>query len=370
MNHPRTRTAPALILFGCVALAACDHDEPGFALDGSLNAPLAPGQGYSLARTHAETYEIKHFAVSDDYLFFSSDWHGLIRMPKYGGSWDWVDEDSQAVVSAVTTNASEAFWVRSTFGPGDVPHTKVERRSATGGVTRIVNDGSVDTADSEATHGLLVDAGHVYALDVDRALIWAFPLEGGDPTQISFASLPPPAPNIPVFPNWVPDYPAMYFSDCLTSSPCALWKADTTDGSFANLMPLAGGPGGDAVQAVDEAFVYLIKGQHVVRMSKADLTISDVYVPDTGQAISWPLLVDDTNVYFTAYGPTMVQLLAAPKTGGPAQPLGWGGDLDHGIWEMTQDAAFVYVLAGPATDGGNEILMFPKTPAASTGTTP
>jgi hypothetical protein len=372
MNHPQARTALVLALLACSALPACTHDEPHIALDSSLQAPLAPGQGYSLIRTHDQRYEIAHLAVSDDYLFFSIDWYGLLRLPKYGGKADWVDEDSGAEVNGLTASGAEVFWLRSKYGPGDVPHNTAERRAAAGGSTGIVKDGGFGLVSSNMTPNLAVDAGHLYSLD--ETVVWVFPLAGGDPIQVPFTGIAPPDPNEPLFPNWVPDYPAIYFSACVTSTACALWKADLTDGSLANLIPLQAGAGGDSVQAVDEAFVYLVKGGNIVRMSKADLTLSDVYVPEAGLGIASALLMDESNFYFASYSPT-VQLLKVPKTGGQAQPIGWGPQLEPGVWELAQDAAFVYVLAGPTIDGsgnvsGNEILMFPKTPATDAGANP
>ena len=379
MNDPRKWTALALVLFGSSMLSACSRTEPSLALDDSLHAPLGPGEGYSVARVHegpGDTYEIEHLAVSDDYLFYSINWRGLVRSPKYGGDWDWVDQDSRAEVEGVTANASEVFWVRSTFGPGDAPYTKLERRAAAGGPVGLLKDGGIGTQNSYSVSGVIVEGNTLYALDVDRAVVWAFPREGGAPTQISFAALTDPAASEPLFPNWVPDGPAVYFSTCLGSpSPtCALWKADATSGSLTNLLPLQAGPAGDSVQAVDDAFLYLVKGGHIVRMAKTDLTLSDVYIPETGQAVSAPVLLDDNNVYFLSYGPATVQLLKVPKTGGQAQPIGWGKQLEAGVWEMAQDTAFVYVLVGPTTDSsgniaGNQILMFPKTPASADGGT-
>jgi hypothetical protein len=366
MDRSQTRTASLLALLVCPALSACRQGEPTFAFADTLQVPVAEGQGTSLVRTNDSSSEIAHLAVSDDYLFFSINWQGLVRMPKYGGPPDWVDQDAQAEVLDVTADGAEAFWVRSTFAePGDVPHTKLERRLASGGPVGIMKDGGIGAGIAGQIPTLAVDAANLYVLDVDATLVWVFPLQGGAPSQVSFAGLVDPASSGATFPNWVPDYPAIYFSNCPVASTCALWKADASDGSFVSLMPLQAGPGGDSVVAVDDAFVYLIKGGQIVRMSKADLTVSDVTVPGAGQSTSGPLLLDESNVYFTSYGAT-VQILKVPKTGGLAQPIGWGSQLQQGIWELAQDPTFVFVLVGPnATDSGNEILMFPKTPVSS-----
>ena len=367
MKNMVTIPARVALLFVCLPFGACGSAEPIIGFDGELEAPPGPGQGYSLVRRTDGNHQTTHIAVSDDYVFFTSDWQGLYRVPKYGGAIEAVEADSHALVQGVATNGSDVFWTHATFGANDAPHIKLKRRSATGGPITVIKEGVFGTGGANYTSNLLADATNVYALD--STFIWALPLDGGQATQIAFSE--DPLSPVHSGPDWVPDYPAIYVSTCFSATTCSLVKTDLPSGNSQNLLPLQGGLVGDSVEAVDESHIYLVKNQRVSSVSKSDLSTTDLFTPEPGQTVYWFLLVDATNVYFVSYGGTQAgwQLRAVPKAGGPAQVVGWGSQLDHGIWEIAQDDQFLFVLAGPTTNTfgpiGNEILAFPKSPTTN-----
>lgn len=349
-----------------LASAACGGGSDVVAHEGTIGTALGDGQGYTLVTTNDHSHEIAQIAVSDDYLFFSIEWHGLYRMPKYGGAIEPVDADTNATFTGIASNGSDVFWRRSTFGPNDEPHVKIERRAAAGGAVTVMAE-QASSLQTSFNPGMLSDTTNIYVQQPD--LISVLPFDGGAASEIPVA--PHPA-GAPWYGSWVPDYPSFYLSGCTASDSCALSRIDLSTGASENLLALDAGVYSDIVGAVDASSVFMIKNRHIISLSKADLTLTDVFTPQPDEYVFWFLLVDASNVYFITYGtPAGWQLRSVPKSGGPsggtAQLLGGGEQLARGVWGVAQDRQFVFVLAAPpdiALETGNAILAFPKVPAA------
>ncbi len=95
--------------------------------------PFDPGAGAPLVRTIGPDHLIANMALSDDYLFVTTQWDGIYRLPKYGGAVEAVATDPKAQFNALAANARDVFWVEVRFGPKDELHQKLLRRTAAGG---------------------------------------------------------------------------------------------------------------------------------------------------------------------------------------------------------------------------------------------
>jgi hypothetical protein len=103
--------------------------------------PLDPGQARPVVRSLDGVHGIDLIAISDDYLFFASDWNGVYRIPKYGGNVDEVEEHRDGIIRGLAANDREVFWVPVHFGARPEGQLDLRRRAVEGGqVTILRND--------------------------------------------------------------------------------------------------------------------------------------------------------------------------------------------------------------------------------------
>ena len=126
----------ALLLGGCPF-----EDDSLSTIPGVVPGAMQPDErGVSvLARTIDERWpQIDAMAMSDNYLFLGVNWHGLYKMPKFGGPIETIDADETAVFDRLATNGSDIVWQKVTFDSSDYPFFQFKRQSVDGGPTQVV----------------------------------------------------------------------------------------------------------------------------------------------------------------------------------------------------------------------------------------
>jgi hypothetical protein len=329
----------------------------------TLRPPVEPGKPYTLISGLDPEHEIDDLGVSGDYVFFATSGQGVYRLPKYGGQLQAVELDRKAHTVGIAGNATEVFWLHDGYEEGDKSVLELRRREATGGeVTTLPIDG-YRPVNANFTPTMLADAGHVYLLAKDS--IRAVSLDGTDRNVI----MPfPPSQGVAV-PDWLASYPEIYASTCGLGVPtpgwdCQILRFNVDSGQSLPLTgPLPLAKPYDSVEAADESSLFAVKGRNLVRIAKADMTVSELYAPGPGESVSsFYMLADATDVYFMTYNGSDERLRSVPKAGGAVRDVGWGPELSYGVWDLAQDNQFIFVLTAvkdPWVEG-NAILAYPK----------
>jgi hypothetical protein len=351
--------------------------------DTALQVPFDPGAGAPLVRTIGPDHLILNMALSDDYLFLTTQWDGIYRLPKYGGAVEPVATNPSAQFNALAANARDVFWVEVRFGPNDEPHQKLQRRAAAGGpISTMRSDDFAGVIAVDDTYIVLsggrgpggrdaISLADGTTVPVPVDLEW-LAIEGGDTYETSF---------------WL-DGNALYSVGCDAIIPdafCGLVRNDIATGvvergpALPRLSP--GGPVAAKLVGADETHIYLYDGPRIWRLRKTDFASEDVYTPPAGVSAYQPL-VGDNALYFVRalYPPPTttstertdaavtlprpeVQLVALSKDGASMRVISRHPALADYINQMAQDRQFLYLLLG-ATGGrlenGNQILIVAK----------
>ena len=346
--------------------------------DTELRVPFDPGAGAPLVRTIGPDHLIANMALSDDYLFVTTQWDGIYRLPKYGGAVEAVATDPNAQFNALAANARDVFWVEVRFGPKDELHQKLLRRTAAGG--------PISTMRSDDFAGVL-------ALDDAYIVLSGGRGPGHDAISLADGTTVP----VPVDLDWVAidggtyetsfwlDGNALYSLGCdgiRLNGFCGLVRTDVATGVIERGPALPGlsptGPGPTKLVGADETHIYLYDGPRIWRLRKTDFASEDVYTAPAGVSSFQPL-VDDNALYFVrvlypppttstertdaAVPPPERQLVALSKDGASMRVISRHPALADYVNQMAQDRQFLYLLLG-ATGGrlenGNQILIVAK----------
>jgi len=364
------------VLLGTLAAATAGCGQPGEqGFSSTLETPANPGDGYSLVRVADSEHLIEHIAVTGDYLFFSMFWHGVYAMPRYGGDVTPVDTDTSAEDIALAASPSDVVWIKARFDANDIPNEQLRRRAASGAPITNLKQGNLHAFSSSLAENLQVTATEVMFLG--EGFVEATPLAGGASTRVTFPWSDDPTVNGAV--SFQADDAGMFLltcpigplcrTDCGAAPVCTLSQGDPVTGQSSALGMEAAGT---TAVALDEQALYLTDGRRLWMRSRVDGTEVELFAAaPEGGLLTAPLAADADHLYIVAYGaPTggapAVNLLAIPKTPGAPATIGTDGRLAHGVWDMTVDDQFVFVLAaGGSNDLGNEVLAFPKTPPPS-----
>lgn len=359
----------ALPAVGCSASSGPSKTR----FDTDLQVPSDPGAGAPLVRTIGADHLILNMALSDDYLFLTTQWDGIYRLPKYGGAVDAVANDPNVLFNALTGNAREVFWIEVHFGPGDEVHQGLRRRAAAGGPIATMRsddfDGVLGLDDAR-----IVVSGHASSYE-------AVSLADGSRAHVNFD---PAGVEGGAFGTsfWL-DGDALYAVGCTALDFCGLARADFTTGLAergpALPNPVSPGPLPIELVGADETHIYLYDG-HIWRLRKSDYASEDVYTPPAGVSTFLPV-VDDDAVYFVrflyppmtppvstertdaAVPPPERQLVALSKDGASLRVISRHPALADYVTQMAQDRHFLYLLFGPTggrLENGNQILIVAK----------
>ena len=344
-------------------LGGCGSDTPAAAgFESKLQMQLGSPDGVPVVRSLDSSHDIELFALGDEYLFFSSNWNGVFRVPKFGGAVEAVEEDHAAITGALAANARDVFWERVRFDGNGFPLRKLLRRSTDLGPASTLRNDDFDALLPEQR-----------LMEVDDAHLVIRHLQDGVPEAISLAdgtTVRIPAEPIDVtdiFPragSFVLDGNTLFAAAC-SGDTCALARGDVTTGAAAigpSLSGLSIGLDDPVLAAADDAYLYLIDWYHVWRLRKSDWASEEVYRAPSGAYVGRPFVVDDRAVYFvtTAKGGEQLELVAVAKTGGTLRVLSTRPHLAQGICQVAQDAQYLFVLA-PTDDGlSMQILVVAK----------
>lgn len=345
--------------------AACGQPSSISKLDVSLKTPKKPGEAYSLVRAASAEDYITSITVSDNYLFFSTSWKGVYRLPKYGGAIDPVEEDADAIANVVA-NRDTVFWNRTTFGGGDVPHTQIKKRAAAGGTSSILLDGDFSLPTSSGNASLSAAGNALYftnqkhgdsaPIDIDR-----LSLPSGEITTLlsvpySLASGPLLLPHA-----WLVQDDHLYYSK-REAGTTKLLQAKA-DGSGA-IELAASASFSDAYLGADANNLYtsgqVAAYQGLVGVAKADGALTALYKSAASSPASFTstFVVDNDNLYYMTIDPAAGwQVQSLPKAGGTPTVIGTGSQFDMGINQIVQDDNNLYLL-----HRSHEILLLPKKP--------
>ncbi len=373
----KTVPKPSAIVFaaflGTIA-GACGAEDQSRGYNVTVQTPVEPGQPYTLASGVDSNHAIHYIAVSGDYLFFATRWQGVYRLPKYGGDLQVVESDANANTYGLASNGTDVFWIHGTDGDDEL-----RRRSTSGGEIVTMRDNDFSTMSISSSPNLFADERHVFMLS--EAGVDALSLDGSDHRALMAWPVSPGAPDATYFSEWVVTYPDIYAtltgpgcssSAPATSSPCGLLRFDIETGASVPLSGPSPFLQGGTVEAADETSLFGFSADHIVRIAKSDMAETTVYTPVVGENIvNFYLLADASDLYFESITPDGWKLRSVPKAGGAARDVGWGPELMGGVWGMTQDDGFVFVLTGTRMDSGvNSVLAFPKWPVAPVGASP
>ena len=362
------RTVVVVLLAG--ALGGCGRSEllealplagaAGFESPSSA-APDSTG-GISVVRPLDVVHGIEHIALSGDYLFFSSNWNGVYRVPKTGGAVEVVEEDHSAVFTALTANSSEVLWERVRFDGQGYPYRTFLRRSTSlGPVATIVASDQFDSLDKD---GLLpADDAHVIVRHLQDQQAVAISLSDATMVQVPTADS--------TMSTGFEDSGAFVlagdtlFSEFCAANSCELVQGKVTTGLEEMGISMSWVPFGNGTGAplagVDEEHLYFFDLRRAWRLLRSDYTSVDIYRAPDDAFLQGPFAVDSSDVYFVTSDGKQDKLVAAAKAGqygGGVRVLSTGRHLKTGPCEIAQDEQNLFVLA--LTEDSDEILVVAK----------
>jgi hypothetical protein len=317
--------------------------------------------------------QIDAMALSDNYLFFAMNWHGVYKMPKFGGPIEVLDADDGAIFLPLATNGSDVIWQKITFDSNDNGFGQIKKQPVDGGSTQVVF-GTPAPVQWKANRTLLVNVA-----DDSEIVLTTQSLAGGEPrSQVLHDFTADPGPF-----DWVIDETFVY-----------VWRAGGQTATLGK-YPLAGGDGVLLAQsesstmappgqpnvpvagtlALDDDYVYVKSSRDLRRVPKAGGEMSTVLAAADNLSIYDGLLtVDDTSAFFAGELGEPYGILSVPKAGGEAVVLGMFGRKWNLPWQMLQSDGYLFLTSldlssyVPGTANPIEpgvILLLPKTPPAA-----
>ena len=221
-------------------------------LESPLGEIQAAGAPQTIVRITEESNNdwIKDIAIVDNDLYVAVAWHGIYRLPKYGGGITAIDESGNTTeYSALASGDGAVFWQSAASDSRDFPTTFL-RRVATG-------DTAVSTMHREAIGGfddswgrnLQVDGSIVYMTEIanitNAGAIHRFPTAGG--AELS-SILPFTCPDSaggysPTGPprTWIARNGGLFYSDCpLDSGSCTIQRVSSDGTQTQTIATFAG----------------------------------------------------------------------------------------------------------------------------------
>src|SRR3954469_8045775 len=230
---------------------------------GEIQAAGAPQTVVSITEESDNDW-IKDIAIVDNDLYVAVAWHGVYRLPKYGGGITALEQSANATeFYELASGDGAVFWEAASFDGNDFPTTSI-RRVAKG-------DTAVSTIHRERIGGL--DDGDARNLQVDRSIVFMteianitnagaihrFPTAGGaELSSILPFTLPGEGRWSPTGPprKWIARNGGLFYSDCPRDSGSCTTQRLTADGT--QTQTIATFPGTEAyVRAVDDTSIYV-----------------------------------------------------------------------------------------------------------------
>jgi hypothetical protein len=322
--------------------------------------------------------EFDGMALSDNYLFLAMNWHGVYKMPKFGGPVEVLDADDSALFQSLVTNGTDVVWQKTTFDSNPNGTAQVKRQAVDGGPTQILFAGP-NPVMWRANRASLVNV----AVDSGVQLTTA-PLAGG-------AS---PSPRVVQDFNGGPGV----FDWAVDDTFAYVWEASVQSTTVAR-YPLAGGdgmllaqfdspasasiaPAGSPVEGtvlLDDDYVYVRTTEGIRRVPKSGGEASFVYrlADNELSGSANPLgALDGTSLFFDMSRDNAAIIASVPKGGGPAVDLRF--DMSHWNypWQMLESDGYLFMrsldLSHRNPDGSSDILqekgvilLVPKTPPST-----
>jgi hypothetical protein len=337
--------------------AACGAPAPANPLESPLGEIQGAGTPRTVVRVTGDTTPawIRDIAVSANDLYVSVPWHGVYRMPKYGGAITPVDEGSNVAFIELATGSDAVFWEHTTFDKKDFPHARVKRQDFDGGPIATLYEANLGFFDSSETRNLQTDGGIVYVTLVqnitDDGAIHRLPAAGGEPLAniLPFNIEAEHEHSQSLQPIWVAVAGAAYFTQCADGPACEIWRAAGDE--MQDLGPAP--PGVSRVTAVDRGEIFLDVQTTEAAVWKVDLA-SGAATRLVSPAAGADRLVVDANEVFFVSGADSIR--AVPRAGGDDRVV---ADLtgQGTISRLIADDTHIFALVDQS-----EVVMIPKQP--------
>jgi hypothetical protein len=347
---------------GCGEDSAPSQPTP---VDNTIRMPASPGEPTSLARvTGDQGYQIERMRLTGNYLYFAT--HVLYRMPKYGGELTVVD--TKVDDRGLAANRDHVFWAYD--------HDTALSRIDVGQYSALGAPEGLFPIDPRSSLVSSWEGSDFLATD-EALYVWAYVSAGPSgpgPFVVTRYPFDGTAPNDVLVPpygaNWVVDSDRVYYNRCEgdgAASSCAVESVPLVGGAPTGVAVVPGSR--FYVVAVDAEAVYLAGQNDIVRVAKADGTLTQLFTASTEESLSARMVVDARNLYCVVFGGSVPRVMSVPKDGqGAAVEIGHSlglkeifhsppNDRPGIILGFEQDEHNLFIL--PAS---SEIFMFPKEP--------
>jgi hypothetical protein len=349
-------------------------------LESPLGEIQASGTPQTVVRITEESNNdwIKDIAIVDNDLYVAVAWHGIYRLPKYGGGITAIDESGNATeYYELASGDGAVFWEAASFDNNDFPTTFLRRVATGDAAVSTIHRAVIGGLDDSRGKNLQVDGSIIYVTEIengtDTGAIRRIPITGG----AELSSIMPftafvPGYHSPTDPPrvWIARNGGVFYADCpLDSGSCAVQRV-TGDGT----QTIVTFPGKEAyVRAVDETSIY-VTNPIVVTGTPPSVTTPLLKIDQEAGAITeltpdcggGDLMLDGgQELFYLSYAGGAITIDAVSKQGGAPRTVANVSDTHQSIWRMAQDDTYLFALTVQNdTNLQTQVVAIPKgTPA-------